>query len=594
MKAPVMLAGAAVFAVACSESPRIIAPAASAKPGLEIADASTGLGNRHFYWLPPTYLVAPSYSGTFDPAVAPTVTICEWTEFRCGATVAHFSLSEGTGRAPLTVNTIAESYSANWDTRQCDVASACPLDPAKQYRVIVSVQSLTGSTIELGHADIDVVAKMPGVFLVDRTQYVPLVEDRKFPIAFRLETGIVAGVRVTPASVSVEACHATQLVAEVQDLHGQALSGRSVYWSSADPSVVSVDGNGLVSAQGNGSTTLYATAEGVTGTAGAIGMMTPRIAFMRVPAGGFGSTQIVIMADCGAGQTYVTPVSQQNFDPEWSPDGVTLFYWGYHGPGGSGFADIYANRPLGGSERNLTNTQNVNEIISVWSPIQTNLGILYNRNASSTWDVWRMNTDGTGQMPVLTGTFNFSASPDGQQIAYESNCGVRVSNIDGTNDRQLIPGDCSSRLPVWSPDGARVALITQRKLHVVRPDGSGLVPLSPEAAVIGSSPAHFSWSPDGRQVAYRQDIGVYSPLDGSGPVTYVGDVVIANADGSGSIDVGGTRGSDRPTWTPDGRVLFTRGSRPSEYHEIMLMNSDGTAQTRLTTGYWDQEPRWRP
>src|SRR4051812_22997636 len=269
MKANVALVALAMIATACSETPRTTGPRLPNPPGREIADGSTGLGNSHFFWLPPTYLTTPSYSGSFDGTLVPTVTVCEWTGNVCGATVAHFSVNGGTGGTRLAVDPKAETYGVTWDTRQCDLATSCPLDAAKQYRMRVTAPSLTGQSIELGHADVDVVDKVAGVVLVDRTQYVPLVDAKKFPIAFRLEAGIVGAVQVTPALVSVEACQATQLAAQVLDLHGQPLNGRSVFWGSADPTVVSVDANGRISGQGNGGTTIYATADGVTGSASA-------------------------------------------------------------------------------------------------------------------------------------------------------------------------------------------------------------------------------------------------------------------------------------------------------------------------------------
>ena len=57
-----------------------------------------------------------------------------------------------------------------------------------------------------------------------------------------------------------------QLTAAVHDQNGQAIVGATVAWVSADPSVATVDGNGLVSAAGNGATNITVTA-GTTASA---------------------------------------------------------------------------------------------------------------------------------------------------------------------------------------------------------------------------------------------------------------------------------------------------------------------------------------
>ena len=75
-------------------------------------------------------------------------------------------------------------------------------------------------------------------------------------------------VTVSPAAAELPAVGATvQLSAEVRDQNGQAMAGATVTWSSSDASVATVDASGLVTAAGNGTATVTATAGSVSGTA---------------------------------------------------------------------------------------------------------------------------------------------------------------------------------------------------------------------------------------------------------------------------------------------------------------------------------------
>ena len=75
-------------------------------------------------------------------------------------------------------------------------------------------------------------------------------------------------VTVSPATAELAALGATvQLAAEVRDQNGQVMSDAAVTWASSDASVATVAASGLVTAAGNGSTTVTATSGEATGSA---------------------------------------------------------------------------------------------------------------------------------------------------------------------------------------------------------------------------------------------------------------------------------------------------------------------------------------
>ena len=77
-----------------------------------------------------------------------------------------------------------------------------------------------------------------------------------------------SAVWVTPATVELSALGDTaRLSADVRDQHGQAMAGAAVAWASEAPEVATVDGQGLVTAVGNGSATITASAGSASGNA---------------------------------------------------------------------------------------------------------------------------------------------------------------------------------------------------------------------------------------------------------------------------------------------------------------------------------------
>ena len=75
-------------------------------------------------------------------------------------------------------------------------------------------------------------------------------------------------VTVSPATAELTALGATvQLIAEVHDQNGQTMAGATVTWASSAASVAMVNAAGLVTAVGNGTATITATAGSVSGSA---------------------------------------------------------------------------------------------------------------------------------------------------------------------------------------------------------------------------------------------------------------------------------------------------------------------------------------
>lgn len=196
-------------------------------------------------------------------------------------------------------------------------------------------------------------------------------------------------------------------------------------------------------------------------------------------------------------------------------------------------------------------------------------------------------------------------APDGQHIVYVRNINDIVSDrtrsnlwivrSDGTEHRPLHSGRASASSPRWSPDGSRLAYLS---------DADGMTQLfvrwidSGQTALISNlteSPSAIAWSPDGRTLAFVMRVPADKPALAEAPKppedaewapeVRVIDSVMYRFDGRGYIEPGfdhvfvvpAEGGSARQltrgdfdhhgplAWTPDGREIVLSANRDSDW-----------------------------
>lgn len=244
------------FFAACGQdrptTPTIAAPAHSAS----ITSEPGRFEQTGFYWLPP--LVAqPAFSGIFDPNVTNVeVKICVLGASQdCEGDIV--TLSRATTPA-ITVDRAKDSYNVVWHSK--DVAV-----PGTTYRI----RAFAGS-VQLGQLDVPIVNATQD--LKDLPDAVGgLVADHPLRVRFRLETGIVGDVHVSPPTATIREGETQELTATVFDLHGNVLTGRELMWFSPTSALDLVDpmtgGSVFATRVTAGTATFIASVDGVAATA---------------------------------------------------------------------------------------------------------------------------------------------------------------------------------------------------------------------------------------------------------------------------------------------------------------------------------------
>ena len=158
----------------------------------------------------------------------------------------------------------------------------------------------------------------------------------------------------------------------------------------------------------------------------------------------------------------------------WSPDGKTLVFTGQR----NGEFDIYSIPSEGGPETRLTTAEGLDDG-SEYSP--DGKYIYFNSNRTGTMQLWRMDADGSNQIPLTNGEFHDwfpHVSPDGRTLLFISYLKEEVESGDhpfykhvylrampaaGGTPRvvaYLYGGQGTINTPSWSPDGKRVAFVS--------------------------------------------------------------------------------------------------------------------------------------
>ena len=209
----------------------------------------------------------------------------EWTSAQPTiATVSPTGLVTGiTAGATRIVATIeGKSASALITVTPVPVARI-EIKPTAASLFIGQKEQFTATTLDAdGHVlpgrQVTWISGAPTVAAVDKTGLVTAVgagsavifaasEGQSANVIVEVGTVVVASVRVTPPSASLQQGAGQQFSAQALDAQGNILAGRIITWSSSDNTVATVSSSGLVVGISAGTATITAGSGGATGTA---------------------------------------------------------------------------------------------------------------------------------------------------------------------------------------------------------------------------------------------------------------------------------------------------------------------------------------
>jgi TolB protein len=275
--------------------------------------------------------------------------------------------------------------------------------------------------------------------------------------------------------------------------------------------------------------------------------MTPRggggqIAFVSERNGGL--PQIFVMNADGSNQTRLTNQPEGACQPEWSPGGQKLLF-----------------------------------ISPCRRKAAEYLGAA----------LYSMNADGTNVEPCVS-------MIGGVDDASWSASGIAFTFLENGQPRIYVAGSCGSgsqiskaqsddSQPSWSSGGDR--LVFENTSRAGRPT---IYWMFKDGTFNGSSPDQVTrdqdavapaWQPNGNYIAYVVNTQIW--------------VVQWDKVGFGNQPLTNRGPNDDPKWSPDGQWLTFESWRDAANHDVYIMTSSGSLQTRLTDDpAADYHPAWRP
>ena len=227
-------------------------------------------------------------------------------------------------------------------------------------------------------------------------------------------------------------------------------------------------------------------------------------------------------------------------------------------------------------------------------------------------EIFSINPDGSDRMQLTflpidlytRGDTDPESSPDGSKIAFSRATytyrdvgggvteriytqDIYVMNADGSGLREIADDPALDYGPAWSPDGSKIAFVSNRDasvdatyansydIYVTNADGTG------EPIRITNQPGNESdlnWSPDGSKLLYVSTADTPAFPNPGGDT----EIYAMNPDGTGVVSrlTDNTAYDSTPDWSPDGKEIVFDSNRDGK-RAIYKMNADGSGQAKV-------------
>ncbi len=289
----------------------------------------------------------------------------------------------------------------------------------------------------------------------------------------------------------------------------------------------------------------------------------------------------------GGDPSQLTALPGREMRPRYSPDGRWVAFEA--DLGGTDVRDVFIVSAEGGEPVRLTDHP-LNDTNVSWAPdsrtLYFNTGMWFDGSIAA--------------VDIQTGAFSrvgsggaADLSPDGSTFAYtgntkpqdddQSNTDIWIRPRDGGEPRLLTPNtfDWRDTEPTWSPDGSRLAFISDRNGF----NNLGIIDVaSGEATMLLVEDVEHSeprWSPDGTWISFTKnldyDYHIYRIAAGGGEAQQLTQRGGVNG---GSRATGQTRGGH--LWHPSGAEIVYTHSDPTMTGDLWTMSADGENPVQVT------------
>lgn len=441
-----------------------------------------------------------------------------------------------------------------------------------------------------------------------------------------------ASVVLTPAVDTILLGGSAQLGVAVKNAAGESVSA-TISWGSSDPALATVNSTGLVQALQPGIVWIHATVNTLRDSTRVY--LAPIVTVTRrLPSLFAGDTTLLYGTFARLGGAIVTP-SDSTFWTSTDPSVATVSQAGVvtgTAPGtavirlsSSGYRDSQVVVVLPRAPRVNRQIAYLREVIRpgdgarinalfVASPDgsgEVRIGMVDSYVLEYHWSnsgnrivVWHgqfngigetgfslYDPDGTNRLPLPVEARSARFSPDDTRIVYHQGEGsgvvITVANSNGTNARALtVVGGANEVNPEWSPDGRQIAYRETpcNRLWVMDADGSY------PRELVATGACDLRWSPDGKEIAYAKGNGIWAVNVETG----VSRPLSPNCNSSSCVfPIHGT-----VDWRYDGLKVAMGVQEGTP--QLSITNRDGTAVIPVDLGAAragmdiDTRPSWSP